>query len=195
MDENGTPIVEPIGDINPDFRMGFANTMSWKGIELYSLFDWKKGGDIYNLGKQWLFRDGRHGEVSEHGIANSFYASNGLYNVLVANNHFVEDGSFFMLRELALSYTINKRQLGDVGKYLSGAKISFVGRNLFTITDYSGFHPDVTSAPTDENTLSLAGGQRGSDERVSGGDPSVFVVDGFNYPVPRTFSVSLQLTF
>jgi TonB-linked SusC/RagA family outer membrane protein len=36
----------PIGDPNPDFMAGLTNTLSWRGITLDILFDWKQGGDI-----------------------------------------------------------------------------------------------------------------------------------------------------
>ena len=191
MDENSNPLVQPIGDINPDFRMGFAHHLEYKGLQLYTLFDWKKGGQIYNLTKQWLYRDFRHGDVSQYtDIAAGFYGSEGLYNGLVANNHFVEDGSFFMLREAAISYNFTTIAFAE------SLRLSLIGRNLFTKTRYSGFHPDISSVPRDENTLSnrLRHG-RGSDLRTPGGDPGVFFVDAFNYPLARTYTLSVQVVF
>ncbi|MDX1940311.1 MAG: TonB-dependent receptor, partial [Saprospiraceae bacterium] len=190
-DANGNPLVQPIGNINPDFRMGFAHYLGYKGFQIYTLFDWKKGGDIYNLTKQWLYRDFRHGDMSKYpDIAAGFYSSEGLYNGLVTNNHFVEDGSFFMLREASISYHVK------LNNFFENIKLSLIGRNLFTNTKYSGFHPDVTSAPRDENTLSNRfDNGRGSDLRTPGGDPSVFFVDAFNYPLARTYTFSVQITF
>lgn len=198
MDVNGNPIVQQIGDINPDFRMGFAHTLTYKGLRFFTLFDWKKGGDIYNLSKQWLYRDQRHEDVSSQpDITAGFFGSDGLYNNLVVNNHFVEDGSFFMLREASLSYTFQEHQLKNVFKGLiNSIRFSLIGRNLFTVTNYSGFHPDVSSVPMDENTLTnRVQGARGSDIRTPNGDPSLFAVDVFNYPVRRAYSFSLQVTF
>lgn len=198
MDANGNPVVQKIGDINPDFRMGFAHTLTYKGLRIFTLFDWKKGGDIYNLSKQWLYRDQRHQDVSSYeDITAGFFGSDGLYNNLVANNHFVEDGSFFMLREASLSYTFREHQLKNVFKGLiHNIRFSLIGRNLFTMTKYSGFHPDVSSVPMDENTLTnRVQGARGSDLRTPNGDPSLFAVDVFNYPVRRAYSFSLQVTF
>ena len=43
-----------VGDPNPDFIMGINNTMSFKGIRLGFLFDWKKGGDIMSLSNGYL---------------------------------------------------------------------------------------------------------------------------------------------
>lgn len=194
LDERGNPLVQPIGNINPDFRMGFAHFLGYKGFQIYTLFDWKKGGDIYNMTKQWLYRDARHGEVSAYpNIAGGFFGNDGLYNAQVANNHFVEDGSFFMLREATISYTFER---GSIGNFFENLRLSLIGRNLFTITKYTGFHPDVTSAPRDENQLTNRfANARGSDARTPGGDPSVFLLDAFNYPLARTLTFSLQVTF
>ena len=194
-DEAGNPIVRKIGDINPDFRMGFATNFKWKNVALYALFDWKQGGDIYNQSRQWLHRDNLHEEETEFPISKTFW--NGLYNVNVASNGFVEDGTFGMLRELSLSYTFNEEQLSSMfNSLIKGIKVSFIGRNLFTFTDYSGFHPDITALPRNENTLSnrVADGV-GSDNNTPTGDPNVFYFDTFTYPQTRQFTGSVQLTF
>ncbi|MBK6390467.1 MAG: SusC/RagA family TonB-linked outer membrane protein [Saprospiraceae bacterium] len=39
---------EIIGDPNPDFTLGLVNNISWKGISLGTVFDWKQGGDLYS---------------------------------------------------------------------------------------------------------------------------------------------------
>jgi len=65
-----------------------------------------------------------------------------------------------------------------------------VGRNLFTITNDTGFHPDITALARGENTLSF-----NVDPRVPNGDPSLFKGDSYNYPLRRTFSVSIKITF
>ncbi|MEO1050441.1 MAG: SusC/RagA family TonB-linked outer membrane protein [Bacteroidota bacterium] len=193
--EQGNPLVTEIGDINAKFRMGFGSTVKFKGATLYALFDWKNGGDIYNQSRQWLHRDNLHEEESRFPIAKSFW--NGLYNVNVANNGFVEDGSFAMLRELSLSYQFNAEQLSGVfNGFIKGIKVSFIGRNLFTITDYKGFHPDITAVPRNENRLTnrVADGV-GSDSNTPNGDPTLFFFDTFTYPQTKTFTGSVQFTF
>lgn len=198
VDAEGNPILRPIGDINPDFRIGFANVLEWGGLTLYALFDWKKGGDVYNMSKHWLYRDYRHADVSAYpNVAANFFGSNGLYNVLVPNNHFVEDGSFFMLREASISYEFSADRLrGLANGLIKGVRLSAIGRNIFTLTKYTGFHPDITSAPRDENALTNRfENARGSDIRTPYGDPSLFMVDAFNYPARRNFTLSVQLTF
>ncbi|MCB0582003.1 MAG: SusC/RagA family TonB-linked outer membrane protein [Phaeodactylibacter sp.] len=198
MDEDGNPLVEPIGNINPDFRMGFANIIAYKGLKLYTLFDWKKGGSVYNLTRQYLYGNGRHGDLSSYPeVAAGFFEEEGLFNNGAPNNHFVEDGSFFMLREASLSYTLESRQLQNLlGGFIESIQFSLIGRNLFTKTNYSGFHPDVAGAPALDYYLSNRfSGQPGSEARTPKGDPGLFLVDAFNYPLRRSFSFSLQMTF
>ena len=148
--------------------------------------------------KNWLYRDYRHADArSSPNISGDFYGSNGLYNVLVPNKHFVEDGSFFLLREASIAYEVNPERLSSLASGLiKGLRFSVIGRNIFTLTQYTGFHPDVTSVPRDENALNNRfENARGSDERTPNGDPSLFRVDAFNYPVTRSFTLSVQLTF
>lgn len=191
-DPNGDPKILTIGDINPDFRMSFSHTFAYKGIQLYALFDWKKGGQIYNRTKQTLYQSERHADLAEHAdISAGFYRS--LYDNGIANHHFVEDGSFVMLREASISLNIGK---GKLGSFLKGAleniRISIVGRNLWTKTKYSGFHPDVSSMPGTPYALLDAATQS---RTTPLGDPSLFVLDDFNYPQRKSVSVSLELGF
>ncbi|MEQ9290438.1 MAG: SusC/RagA family TonB-linked outer membrane protein [Cyclobacteriaceae bacterium] len=195
LDVEGNPVVDKIGDINPDFRMGIANTFSYKNFSVYALLDWKKGGDIYNQTRTWLFRDAIHQDVGNYPISVDFWS--GLYNTNIPNSSAVEDGSFLMMREMSISYSFDKTQLATLfGGFMKGVKVAFIGRNLFTITDYSGFHPDITSAPQSENQLSsrLQDGV-GSNVNNPGGDPNLFFFDSFSYPKTRTFTGSVTITF
>ncbi|MBA3891239.1 MAG: TonB-dependent receptor plug domain-containing protein, partial [Gemmatimonadaceae bacterium] len=168
-----------IGNVNPDFSFGFANNLRWKAFNVYALLDGQKGGDIYNFTKHWMFQDHRAGEMDQAGkpqeekIANAFYAA-GLYNGLVPNSHFVEDGSFMKLRELSVGYTVspNLMERAGLNRYANGVKLAFIGRNLFTWTNYSGFDPDITS-----------------------GDDFNFRIDGFSYPNFRQFTGRVEVTF
>ena len=60
-DEDGNLLIDPsnghlirdptpqiIGNPNPDFRLGFINSFSWKGIGFRFVFDWQQGGDLYS---------------------------------------------------------------------------------------------------------------------------------------------------
>jgi TonB-linked SusC/RagA family outer membrane protein len=195
IDAANNPVVSKIGDINPDFRIGIVNNFSYKQFGIYGVLDWKQGGDIYNQTRTWLFRDAIHQDIGDYPISVDFWQ--GLYNTNIPNSSAVEDGSFLMLRELGVSYTFNESQLSQMfGGFIKGVKFGFIARNLFTITDYSGFHPDITSAPESENQLTnrTANGT-GSNANNPGGDPNLFFFDSFSYPKTRTFTGSITITF
>ncbi|MGK2934999.1 MAG: SusC/RagA family TonB-linked outer membrane protein [Gemmatimonadaceae bacterium] len=168
-----------IGDVNPDLSFGFANNIRWNAFSIYALFDGQRGGDVYNFTKQWMFQDHRHGDLDMAGKADAdkvplnFFAA-GLYNGLVANDYFVEDGSYVKLRELSVAYRLGDRalQVAGLNRFASGIKLALIGRNLLTWSDYTGFDPDVTS---------------GSDFN--------FRMDGFKYPNFRTFTGQVEITF
>ncbi len=183
-----------IGDITPDFRMGINTTFNYKNLSLYALVDWKQGGDIYNKTKQWLYRDGRHTDITS-GLPYNFYQ--GLYNVNLPSSAFVEDGTFVKLRELSLYYTLKGETLGNVGNFMDSVRFGLVGRNLLTFTKYSGFDPEITHQP-ESNRANLTTRDTdgiGNDPNTPGGDPNIFKVDNFPYPTTRTYSFSVQLTF
>ncbi|MDV7399196.1 hypothetical protein RZS08_47740, partial [Arthrospira platensis SPKY1] len=97
---------------------------------------------MYNYTKQQLYQQGRHAELSASPeVAAAFFGDQGLSNGLVPNAHFVEDGSYFMLREAALSVELDAGQLPLLRGAVQQLRISLIGSNLFTLTQYTGYHP------------------------------------------------------
>ena len=191
VDEEGNTFFK-IGDITPDFRMGINTTLKYKNFSFYTLFDWKQGGDIYNRTNQWLYRDTRHAASANSQTPASFYA--GLYNTGNPSSAFVEDGSFVKLRELSLYYTLDGENMGN---FIKSMRIGFIGRNLFTWSNYTGFDPEITNQAeanrsdlTSRDTNGL-----GSSNTTPGGDPNVFKVDNFPYPTTKSYSFSVQVNF
>jgi len=196
LDESGAPLQRVIGDVNPDFQIGIAHTFAFRGLEIFALFDWRKGGDIYNYTKQWMYQNGRHEELSASpDIAAGFFGEDGLSNELVPNAHFVEDGSYFMLRQAGISLSLGREQLPFLQGVLEELRISLSGRNLFTMTDYTGFHPALSSGLNQRQWASRQRpGALGSDPASPGGNPALFAVDYFNYPLRRSYTLSFQIT-
>ena len=168
-----------IGNVNPDFNFGWANTMRYKGFTLYALFDGSHGGQIYNFTKQWMFQDWRHADIDQAGKPqddkHAFqYYTIGLYNNLEPNSYFVEDGSYVKLRELSVSYELSKSMIGKLGlgRWAKSLKVALIGRNLKTWTSYDGFDPEAAAA----------------------GDFNLRI-DGFRYPTFRQVSGQVQIGF
>ncbi len=177
-DGDGNGVVTKIGDSTPDFNMNFSTNLSYKNLNLYVLCSWQQGGDVYNKSAQWLTRDNRHGMLDQYGKKESekktvnYYQS--LYDTNNMNDFWVEDATYFKIREISLSYNLPNASLEKfLGGLVSNAKISVAGRNLFTFTDYTGYDPEVQTN----------NGTQG------------FAYDYMGYPNFRSFSASLELKF
>lgn len=173
LEEDGvTEKVSKIGDINPDFNLGLNTSFNYKNFSLYMLWQWKHGGDLYNHTAQYLVRDNRLGIVDqsttkpENKKTISYYQA--LYDADAINGFWVEDASYIKLNEASVYYTFNDNTKG-LSKYIEEIKIGVIGRNLLTITDYTGYDPQI-----------------GSDG---------YLFDDFGYPNFRNYSLSVQFKF
>jgi TonB-linked SusC/RagA family outer membrane protein len=186
--------VVQIGDVNPDFNLGFTNTLQYKAISINGTLTWVHGGQIYNYTRQWPFnelRDAVEDQTSKPkptctgstdatcpystGRKPSTYYS-AFYNNFDPNSFFVEDGSYIRLRELAVNWQLPTKWASKIPvANFSSARIGIVGRNLWTKTDYTGYDPDVTGP--------------------GGGNPFAYRVDYFTYPAYRTFTAMLEFGF
>jgi outer membrane receptor protein involved in Fe transport len=178
-DADGNDAFVKIGDTNADFKVGLTSTLSWKGLTFYMLWQYKQGGDIYNRTAQWMTRDSRHAMMDQFGKpenekkAMPYYQ--GFYDVNSINSFWVEDGTYVKLKELSLSYEFNKATLGKVGDYFEAIKLGFIGRNLLTFTEYTGYDPEVAT--------------------YGSGSSQIYAFDFGGYPNFRTYSFSLEFKF
>jgi hypothetical protein len=169
-DTNGTCLetsqITRIGDANPDFNLSFNLRFNYRRFTVNGLLDWSYGGDLYNGTRQWPFQATRDRAQDQAGKpANDAtcgvvsdpmpscpqkalpYYGIGFYNGLDPNDYFVESGSYAKLKELSVSYTFNTDQLRRFGlRGFHEVRLGFIARNLFTITNYSGLDPEVSSA-------------------------------------------------
>jgi len=177
-DGDGTNDFVKIADMNADFNLAFSNLFRFKNVGLSMLWHWKQGGDIYNVTKQWLYRDNRHGDMdcfdrpANEKKAQSYYQT--LYSAANVNSHFVEDGTYLKLREMSVFYNVTGNFFQKAGiPFIKGLKIGAMGRNVLTFSNYSGFDPEVSA----------------------GSDLTNYAMDIYNYPNFRTLTFSLELTF
>ncbi|MFD1094538.1 SusC/RagA family TonB-linked outer membrane protein [Salegentibacter chungangensis] len=163
VESNGLPGREAaiFPDVNriPEWTLGITNNMSYKNFNLSFLFDIVQGVDVYNATESALVFYGLspktldRGEttvidgVNANGEPNTIevrkdqeYYQN--YYSRIADN-FVEDGSFARLRYVTLSYNLPSTFLDKLK--IADAQFYVTGRNLLTITDYSGVDPEVNT--------------------------------------------------
>ncbi|MEP0547120.1 MAG: SusC/RagA family TonB-linked outer membrane protein [Rhodothermales bacterium] len=129
-----------LGDVAPDFQMSFSNDFTiFDNLTLNVFAHWKKGGDVINLTYFLYDLTGTSPDFGE----SSFEERTSTPGA----ERFVEDASYFRLRELGLYYNLPKslldRYTGAFG--LRTFRIGASARNLFTITGYSGYDPEVSN--------------------------------------------------
>ena len=146
-----------IGNPEPKFNYGISSELSWKGLSLSMIFTGRVGGDIANLNRYFLdsFTDSSDNIRSEawngrwqgEGTSNFYPAVNGSQGNSYFNKRFstflLEDGSFFRLKNLTLAYQFNLKKL----KWVRSIRVFGTATNLFTITNYSGYDPEVSITP------------------------------------------------
>ena len=173
-----------IGNANPDLIFGLTNNFAWKGFDLSIFFQGSIGNDLLNMTRmnlEWkrttdaLNRwtpSNKNTDIPRNGF---YYSQYGGY----VNDHFIEDASFLRLKNLTLGYTIPFK------KIVSSCRVYFSAENLFTITGYSGWDPEVD---TKANEAAQSGGSQQTANAGAGMD--------FNaYPAMRTYTVGLNITF
>jgi len=184
-----------LGKVDPDFTMGITNTFRFKGLMLSFLFDWKSGGQMWNGTKGAMYYFGTHGDqvwrnpedlyVFE-GVKESTGETNNIEVVRDANWHllgegsgftgptvqFIEETSWFRLRELTLSYEFGSGVIGENG-FFKNLSIYFTGKNLLLFTDYTGVDPET-------NLL---------------GNSNAQGMDYFNMPGTKSYIVGLRAGF
>lgn len=168
-----------IGNTNPDYQYGLTSTMEYKNWTFSFFLQGIQGNDILNVNlkrfsmdtsdnmpyfvwnNRWTPENRREAKYPRSLITNA--------RAIKASDRYVEDGSYLRCKNVSLSY----RWMHPV-KYVESINLVASVSNLFTITGYDWFDPDVNSF---------------------GGDSSRRGVDLASYPSARTFNLGIQLSF
>ncbi len=176
---------QKVGNPNPKFTGGVNTTASFKGFDLSALGQFSYGNDIYNSAGTYqstgfnnyldnqtidqLNRWQKPGDITNVPKA-SFGSGNGIGN----SSRFIQDGSFFRVKNVTLGYTL-PANLVKRG-YLQSVRVYLTAQNLATFTKYTGYDPEV-------NTFGLG---------------STIVALGHDFytpPLPKTFLAGVNLGF
>ena len=160
IDQNGDNVIDIsdrtiIGNPNPDYTFGINLSVRYKAFSLNALVNGVYGNDIINgnliqMGNaEGLFRnilsDAYHGAWRPEKPSNSYprigYLGNDGPEFLAISDRYVEDGSYLRLNNITLGYDLPINQNNTI----KGANIYVTGQNLLTLTNYSGYDPEITS--------------------------------------------------
>ncbi len=141
-DDNGQQIIsdQPVyaGDPNPAVIAGFSSTLRHRNLMLTFNFGGAFGYKIYNNTYNTVtnisnIKSGRN--VS----ASSFDTKESLSGGVAASTRYLENGNFLKLRNAKLEY-----DFGNMGQYVKNLTVFISGNNLFVITRFTGFDPEVS---------------------------------------------------
>ena len=128
-----------VGNPNPTTLLGLSTTLRYKKASLTVNMNGAFGGDIYNntlnnVINVGLINGGRNIGLSvyQDPVKESFA------NPVTSSSRFIEKGNYMKLANATVSYS-----LGNVARTLKNASVYVTGQNLFVLTDFTGFDPEV----------------------------------------------------
>tara|TARA_B100000809_G_C15140564_1_gene533029 strand:+ start:5325 stop:8435 length:3111 start_codon:yes stop_codon:yes gene_type:complete len=175
-----TDDITTVGDGNADFTWGWNWDVTYQNWNLNFVLTGSQGNDIYNLQRGRLMALGAQQFHAVHGDYRNRWTTTNPSNIPsgrdgteILSSQFIEDGSYMTMKNIALSYNIDSKILSKMG--LSSLRLYSSVTNLFTITNYSGFDPEATTA-------------------VDNADADVGI-DYNTYPINRSVTFGLNVTF
>jgi hypothetical protein len=168
-----------VGNPNPDFNYGIDFNVNYKRLSLKVLFDGVSGNDIINgYNTQLAFAEGQGNNILKEAYekawrtdapSNAYPRIGYTFASGIFTDRIVEDGSYLRLNNVTLGYDlpVKSKVFHNINMYVSG-------RNLFYLTDYTGYEPQVTSF------------QR---------DGTIMGVDWVGTPNVKTFLFGINVTF
>lgn len=196
-DVNGDKVITDadrtvIGNPHPDFTYGVNVNLGYKNWDFTIFGNGSVGNDIFNYVRYFADFNTFQGNRSQAALYDAWQPSNptapksqwvaanpgATAPIMDANDqvssrpssYFIEDGSYFRIRNIQLTYTLPTTLLSKYG--FGRASVYFQGQNLVTFTKYSGLNPEIQT--NTDNTLGFDGGYM---------------------PVSKNFLIGLNLNF
>jgi len=173
LDADGDPGADlvVIGQALPKLTWGFSNALYWKNFDASITFRGVSGVDVWNNTENEFAYKATTPGVNVLESALTLPASR--TQSAEYSSQWIQDASYIRLDNMSIGYTFDT----DNVSFLSRARLYVTGQNLFVITDYTGYDPEVRT-----NTA------RGSSLPPMG-------IDYMMYPRPRVFMVGASLSF
>jgi TonB-linked SusC/RagA family outer membrane protein len=178
-----------IGNAQPKFIGGWSNTFNFKGIDFSFFIQFVEGNKVWNHNR--LFAEGMNSIFGQYASVNNRWTPSNVNTSIPRavygdpntnrrnSDHWLEDGSYARMKNIVLGYTLPRALTGKIG--LSKLRIYTAAQNLFTVTNYGGFDPEVstfTAAASGNTTANAAPG-----------------TDFLTYPQAKTITIGINATF
>ena len=163
------------GSALPTKQFNFNTSVAYKGLDLVVNFNGVSGNKLYDNTANSNFyklRLSKGINTTAEAVAN---ANESVNNAAPVSTRYLKDGAFFRLNNIALGYNVNTKALG-INKWVSAIRLSVTGQNLWVITKYDGYDPEVNT-----------------DRTING--ISSYGIDYLSYPKAKSVIFGLNLTF
>lgn len=164
-----------VGSAIPKLMYAYHLNLRYKNFDLGINFNGVAGNKVYNHTAMSLFTKPLLTKSNNTTAFAVQYPNEVISNANTVSTRYLENGSFLRLNNATLAYNLSASKIG-LSNVFQNVRLSVTGQNLFTITDYSGYDPEI-------NTGTTSGGIQ------------TFGVDYFTYPKARTFMIGLNVTF
>jgi iron complex outermembrane receptor protein len=173
------------GSPNPSTLLGISTTLAYKKLTLTANLNGAFGHKIYNNTFNNVVNI--NNLLAGRNVAEEFFNApiqESLANRVTSSSRFLENGNYLKLANTTLSYAV-----GDIGHFVKGLNVYLTGQNLFVITKFKGFDPEVN--------VDKSSGAPGADSKTgmstSGGVPSAGI-EYQPYPSARTFTLGVNFS-
>jgi hypothetical protein len=183
-DENGDKTI--IGDPFPDFTFGFTNYFSWKNFDLNIVTTGSVGNDVVSAIEQGTMNlDGIFNVLKDvkYRWRSAEDPGDGKYGKSTSDTgrerdqfstRYIKDGSYFAIEDITIGYTFPKNIIKDI----NSLRIYFNVQRPFIFTSYPYGNPEASDDLSGNTASGLLQG-----------------IDFSTYPVARTFSLGINLSF
>ncbi len=163
------------GSALPKYYYAFYLKCNYKDFDLGLNFNGVGGNKIYNHTRMTSFNIGNIRGSSNTTNQATEYLNEASENSNAVSTRYLEDGGFLRLNNATLGYSLKPKHVG-LNNWVKDIRLSMTGENLFVITDYTGFDPEVNGG-------------------IEGGGVKTFGIDYYTYPRARTFLLGLNVSF
>ncbi|WP_229311066.1 SusC/RagA family TonB-linked outer membrane protein [Larkinella soli] len=163
------------GSALPTKQYNINGNLAYKGFDLAVNFNGVSGNKLYDNTANANFYKLRLSKGLNTTPEAVQFANESINNSAPVSTRYLKNGAFFRLNNLSLGYNLSPKLIG-LNRWVSGIRISATGQNLFVITKYDGYDPEVNT-----------------DRTING--ISSYGIDYLSYPKARTFVFGLNLTF
>jgi TonB-linked SusC/RagA family outer membrane protein len=178
-DKNGSTYTDAdrivAGTALPNLIYSFFGGFSLKDFDLNFNFNGVSGNKIYDLTANTNFYKGllaKSRNTTPEGIGEPNESIN---NPAPVSTRYLKNGAYLRLNNMTIGYNINTGKLG-FKQWVSTLRVYITGQNLFVITDYDGYDPEVNA-----------------DRNIA--DVTSYGIDYLSYPKARSFIFGLNLSF